>query len=245
MTGVAETHVGDVPVGACLLCQRHWKVAYMCYRNFLQQQWVWPSAISLLAMMLLLLLGSSREDSLTFDEPAHIAAGYTYLRFRDARLNYEHPPLLKMLAAIPLLRLSLHFPLSSPAWQDANNGQWETARAFFYESGNDPDHIATWARLGPIVVTVCLGLMLFLWAKQWAGPAPALLTLLLYVFSPTILAHGRLVTTDVAAAFGVTLTSLAYIPFSRSLDGDQRCSLDSRWVWGCSANFPLSCSSPI
>jgi 4-amino-4-deoxy-L-arabinose transferase-like glycosyltransferase len=174
---------------------------------------VWLAASSLLTVMLLLMLVSSWEDSLTFDEPAHIAAGYAYLRFRDARLNYEHPPLLKMLAAIPLLPLSPHFPLTSSAWQDVNNGQWETAFLFLYRSGNDPRRIGALARLGPIALTVLLGLVLFLWTRQWAGSGSALLTLFLVVFSPTILAHGRLVTTDVAAAFGVTLAGFAFIYF--------------------------------
>jgi hypothetical protein len=88
--------------------------------------------------MLLLMLGSSREDALTYDEPAHIAAGYSYLRFQDARLHPEHPPLLKMLAAAPLLMLKLHFPLTSPAWQDALNGQWETPHRFLYKADNEP-----------------------------------------------------------------------------------------------------------
>ena len=35
---------------------------------------------------------------------------------------------------------------------------------------------------------------------------------MLYVWSPTVLAHGRLVTTDVAAAFGVVLAGFAYVP---------------------------------
>jgi 4-amino-4-deoxy-L-arabinose transferase-like glycosyltransferase len=163
--------------------------------------------------MILLMLGSSWDDSLTFDEPAHIAAGYAYLKFRDARLNFEHPPLLKMLAALPLLPLSPHFPLTSSAWQDANNGQWETAQIFLYGSGNDPHRIAALARLGPIALSVLLGLVLFLWTRQWAGAGPALLTLFLFAFSPTILGHGRLVTTDVAAALGVTLAAFAFIRF--------------------------------
>jgi 4-amino-4-deoxy-L-arabinose transferase-like glycosyltransferase len=58
-----------------------------------------------------------------------------------------------------------------------------------------------------------LGLVLFVWTKHWAGAAPALLTVFLWAFSPTVLAHGRLVTTDVAAAFGVTLAGFAFIPF--------------------------------
>jgi hypothetical protein len=80
-----------------------------------------PFVCLLLMTMLLLLLGSVQEDALTSDEPAHITAGYASLRFRDARLNPEHPPLLKMLAAAPLLALQVHFALASHAWQEGLN----------------------------------------------------------------------------------------------------------------------------
>jgi hypothetical protein len=182
-------------------------------RSSLQPLLTWLAAAFLLAGMLLLMLGSSWEDSLTFDEPAHITAGYASLRFCDARLNYEHPPLLKMLAAIPLLLLSPHFPLTAPAWQEANNGQWETAFLFLYRSGNDPHRIAALAHLGPMAVTVLLGLMLFHWTRRWAGSGAAFLTLFLFVFSPTLLAHGRLVTNDVAATLGVTLSGFTFARF--------------------------------
>src|SRR5207248_2512882 len=135
----------------------------------------------------------------------HIAAGYSYLRFQDARLNPEHPPLLKMLAAAPLLMFKLHFPLTSPAWQDALNGQWETAYLFLYQADNDPHRITAQARLVPMVLTVFLGVVLFVWTQRFAGALAGILALFFYAFSPTLLAHGRLVTTDVAAACGVTL----------------------------------------
>jgi 4-amino-4-deoxy-L-arabinose transferase-like glycosyltransferase len=179
----------------------------------MQPHSLWLVAIILLVAMLCLMLGSSWEDALTFDEPPHIAAGYAYLKFRDARLNYEHPPLLKMLAALPLLPLSPQFPLTSPSWRDENNGQWETARIFLFEYGNDPHRIAALARLVPMALTAVLGLVLFMWTQAWVGTGAALMTLFLFAFSPTILAHGRLVTTDVAAAFGVTLAGLAFTPF--------------------------------
>jgi 4-amino-4-deoxy-L-arabinose transferase-like glycosyltransferase len=171
------------------------------------------AVFSLLTAMLLLMLGSSREDALTYDEPAHITAGYSYLRFQDARLNPEHPPLLKMLAAAPLLMLKLHFPLTSPAWQDALNGQWETAYLFLYKADNDPHRIAARARLVPIVFTVFLGVVLFVWTQRFAGALAGILALFFYAFSPTLLAHGRFVTTDVAAACGVTLAGFAFIHF--------------------------------
>jgi 4-amino-4-deoxy-L-arabinose transferase-like glycosyltransferase len=175
-----------------------------------------PFVCLLLMTMLLLLLGSVREEALTSDEPAHITAGDASLRFRNARLNPEHPPLLKMLAAVPLLALQLHFPLTSPAWQEGLNDQWTTAElflyAFGYAFGNYPHRIAALARLGPVSLTAMLGLVLFGWTRRWAGDTAALLTLVLYVWSPTVLAHGRLVTTDVAAAFGVVLAGFAFVP---------------------------------
>jgi 4-amino-4-deoxy-L-arabinose transferase-like glycosyltransferase len=173
----------------------------------------------LLAAMLFLMLRSVQEDALTMDEPTHITAGYTALRWRNARLNPEHPPLLKLLTALPLLPLPLNFPLTHPAWQDTIDEPWkaayqfEIAGAFLYESGNDPHRIAARARLAPIGMTVGLGILLFLWAQHFAEATAALLTLACYSFSPTILAHGRLVTTDVAAAFGVALAGCACIRF--------------------------------
>jgi 4-amino-4-deoxy-L-arabinose transferase-like glycosyltransferase len=167
-----------------------------------------------LAVMLLLMLRSVQEDALTVDEPVHITAGYAALRFRNAQLNPEHPPLLKLLAALPLLPLRLTFPLTHPAWHDELwVDQWELTDIFLYEAGNDPHQIAAWARLAPIGVTVGLGSLLFSWTRRWAGAGAALLTLVSYTFSPTLLAHGRLVTTDVAAAFGVTLAGFACIRF--------------------------------
>ena len=168
---------------------------------------------ALLLGMLLMMLGSSREDAFTSDEPPHITAGYSYLRFQDARLNPEHPPLIKMLAAAPLLTLKLQFPLTSPDWQDALNGQWEVANLFLYQTGNDPHLIAARARLVPIFLTLGLGAVLFVWTQRFAGTLAGILALFFYVFSPTLLAHGRFVTTDVAAAFGVTLAGFALIRF--------------------------------
>jgi 4-amino-4-deoxy-L-arabinose transferase-like glycosyltransferase len=163
--------------------------------------------------MLLLLLGSVREDSLTADEPAHITSGYAHLRFRDGRFNPEHPPLLKMLAAAPLLPLPLHFPRDHPAWQGGPNGVWDLMGVFLFESGHDLHRIAARARLAPIGLTVTLGLVLFLLARRWADAGTALLALGLYALSPTVLAHGRYVTTDVPAALGVTLAGLSFSRF--------------------------------
>ena len=60
-------------------------------------------AVLLLALMALLADGAARRESATFDEIAHIGAGVSYLQKQDMRMNEEHPPLAKVLAAVPLV----------------------------------------------------------------------------------------------------------------------------------------------
>jgi len=64
---------------------------------------------SLLFFVFILAISSSLGDSATSDEPPHIVAGYSYLKFHDMRLNPEHPPLAKSLAAFPLLFFKFKF----------------------------------------------------------------------------------------------------------------------------------------
>lgn len=60
-------------------------------------------AVALLVLMAVLAGGAALRESVTFDEVAHIGAGVSYLQKFDLRLNEEHPPLPKILAALPLV----------------------------------------------------------------------------------------------------------------------------------------------
>ena len=83
---------------------------------------------------------SIKDDSLTMDELAHLPAGYSYLTQKDMRLNPEHPPLIKDLAAIPLLFIkNITFPAEIKAWREDVNGQWDFGNYFLYQS--QPSHI--------------------------------------------------------------------------------------------------------
>src|SRR5450631_2200887 len=53
---------------------------------------------------------SIRQQSLSWDEDDHLYAGYMSLTQRDFGMNPEHPPLVKALAALPLLPMHLHAP---------------------------------------------------------------------------------------------------------------------------------------
>ena len=173
-------------------------------------------AVLLLVIVFLLSFFGMKGDSATMDEMSHIPAGYSYLTQKDFRINPEHPPLVKDLSAVPLLFLDLNFPEDHTSWTQGTNEQWTFGSQFLYYSGNNPDQIIFWARIPMILLLIFLGWFIFRWAKELAGNKVALFVLTLFSFSPTFLAHGRLVTTDVAAALGVVMASYFWIKFLRN-----------------------------
>ena len=173
-------------------------------------------ACALLGIMLILAVASMWNDSVIMDESPHIAAGYSYLKYKDMRLNPEHPPLIKDIAALPLQFMDLKFPNDGKAWKENINDQWVLGSQFLYESGNNPDKIIFWGRIGPILIMLLLGFYIFKWTLEEFGDKTALMALTLYVFSPTILAHGRFVTTDIGATAGIFISIYYFVKFLRN-----------------------------
>jgi len=169
-------------------------------------------AAFLLTFVFFISFFSMKDDSVTMDEVAHLPAGYSYLTQKDMRLNPEHPPLIKDLAALPLFFIkNINFPSDIKAWQEDINGQWDFGFNFLYQSGNPVDKMIFWARIPMILILVLLGFYIFKWTKELFGNKAALLALFLFSFSPTFLAHGRLVTTDVGAAAGVFIATYYFL----------------------------------
>ncbi|MEK9170407.1 MAG: glycosyltransferase family 39 protein, partial [Patescibacteria group bacterium] len=158
------------------------------------------------------MINAAYTDSAIFDETAHIVAGYTYLKHFDYRFNPEHPPLVKMIAAIPLLFQKLNFPTDKDYWNGLNE-QWTAGSQFLYKSGNDADKIIFSSRIGPIFLALLLILFIYLWARKLVGRWWALFPAFLFAFSPLVLAHGHYVTTDIGASFGIFICIYAFINF--------------------------------
>jgi hypothetical protein len=175
---------------------------------------------ALLAVMFFTAVFSMKDDALTFDELSHIPAGYSYLTQQDYRINPEHPPLIKDWAAAPLLALDLNFPSEHSTWKQEQGPIWwlqfDFGTQFLFKSGNPADKIIFLARMQMILLLTFLGAFIFFWTRQLAGNKPALMALTLFSFSPTFLAHGRFVTTDIAAALGVVLATYFWLKFLKN-----------------------------
>jgi 4-amino-4-deoxy-L-arabinose transferase-like glycosyltransferase len=174
------------------------------------------------------------QKSLTNDEKYHIPAGYYHLAFGDFHLNPEHPPLIKMVAAVPLLFLRPAAP--SPTLNPNENPVLQGHDAFqaFWDANPEKfESIAFWARVPMIALTLLFGIVLFAYTRYLAGGLAAALAVLMFSFEPTILAHGRIVQTDAPAAFAYLLF---FFTWQRLID---RSSLRRACEFGLAAGFAL------
>ena len=167
----------------------------------------------LLGLMFGLGVTSMAHDSAIADEVAHIPAAYSYLHFGDYRLNPEHPPLIKDLAAAPLQFLPLSFPTTTTAWTKDVNNQWIVGRHFLYYDGNNASQILFYSRLPILILAIVFGAVFYEVARRKFGVAVGLLSVFFYSLDPNILAHARYVTTDIGAAATIFIAIVCFVNF--------------------------------
>ena len=134
--------------------------------------------------------------SMTYDEGAHLYAGYQHWTARDFGVNPEHPPLVKLVAAAPLLGIPIK-PSTPPRFlflvEQYVGGQQMLAQ-------NGDYRLLTRGRIAASLFTLTLALFVFAAGWEMFGPPTGLLALALFTFEPTVLAHGALITTDMGVA---------------------------------------------
>ncbi len=130
-----------------------------------------------------------RTQSLTYDEPVHIAEGLNAWRHGRFEQYNDHPPLARLWFTLPLL---------NPNWQidvEKLPDSFHITRI-----APDPEALAWRAR----AMNLLLGLFLAMWvwraADRLLSCGAANFALALFVFSPSLIAHFSIAATDGAAA---------------------------------------------
>lgn len=147
----------------------------------------------LLAVFAAELLLSVRQNSQTFDESVHLYAGYSYWKRGDFGINPEHPPFIKLVAALPLLPSRL--PVQPPPEIFFRAAGGSGGIQFLYS--HDADALLFRARAAASVFALALALLVFFAAREMFGRMAAILALFVFILEPVILGHAPLVTTDV------------------------------------------------
>ncbi len=184
-------------------------------RSFLERQAPWLAALALV-LMGVLAGGAALRESMTVDEPTHLAAGVSYLQKLDMRMNVEHPPFAKVLAGLPLVLRGVAVDYQAYSWTFAAGnplraylaqwpfGHWTVTR------WNDEATTLAWARFPMLLLTLGLGTLLYVYGSRLGGRTGGLLCACVFACTPAFLAFGPLVVTDIALTFFAVLATWTF-----------------------------------
>lgn len=161
----------------------------------------------LLCLMAVNLIGQILRKSITADEIVLISAGYYHLAAGEFHLVYEHPPLCKILSALPLLLIQpTEFDRARLAPNEKPIDRAADYTASFWTDNRERfETICFWARVPMIALTLGLGVLIFAFGRELFGERAGLFAVALFSLEPLVLAHGRVVQTDIPGAFGLLL----------------------------------------
>ncbi len=162
----------------------------------------------LLVVVAVLCASSARIDSATVDEPAHLAAGMIELSHGFLSFYHGQLPLMNSISAMPLFLSGYRIP---DGWRNGPD-EWSVGRNFIYRSGHDAHRLLFLARLPAILLFLGLCIAVYAFVLQqtgsgWWAFAAAVLT----GFCPNLMAHGRLVTVDLAVTFFAFVAAVALL----------------------------------
>jgi 4-amino-4-deoxy-L-arabinose transferase-like glycosyltransferase len=147
----------------------------------------------------------ARTQSFVFDEPLHISTGLDAWRYGRFDLVLEHPPLGHLLPTLPIA-----FGKWDITWADP------VKKGILVTAMTDPVPMAMRVRLVNVALGVFLGVLLWFAARSIFSEGAANLVLALFAFSPSLIAHFSMVTTDGVATLMVFLTAIQLLRWRRS-----------------------------
>ena len=158
----------------------------------------WAGAVCVVLIAYVVGAWGSTASSATFDEGAHLVGGYLHWTVGQARIHTENGRLSQAVAALPLLAMKLRgVETGSAAWKSAD--VFLLGREFLYLRGNDAGLMLLLGRAAIGVLTVGTGLMVYGWSRRLFGRGAGLFSAAVFCWSPLVLAHGFLATSDMAA----------------------------------------------
>lgn len=181
----------------------------------------WLLAAALTGAFLWQMLAVTNREVITNDEGFHTYAGYRYWQCGDFGVNPEHPPLAKMVAVLVLRIAKIPAPSGAcPVVSTAKGSGYADSAEWLYNSsgpsaGAKIDRVIPMARRGMATFSLLLALTVFFFTRRMFGDVSALISLTLIAFEPTLVAHGSLVTTDMALSATSLLAVASFFLFHR------------------------------
>jgi hypothetical protein len=221
----------------------------------------WLIPVLAAALFFILSQSGAAGKSAAYDEPIHLLAGMRILQEGDHEFNHEHPPLMKALAALPVLASGASTPLDPWTYENEYD-EWPLSHNWMYH-GNDGDRLLRLGR-APIAmsgVLLCLGVA-WVARRLTSGDRPgggmrgqgdrithgmlaAAAAVLLFAVEPNLLAHGSMITTDMGMSLFFFATVVAFWLYltTRARGWLVVCGL--LWGFGLLAKFSSVLTGPV
>lgn len=158
------------------------------------------AAVTVLTLIACVRVASThRVFSEILDEPAHLAAGYQWFD-GTYRIDPTHPPLARVLGALPL-RFGDFPEVEGTDLVNAGND-------LLYHGDRYEKTLAR-TRLGNLLLLAIACVATALWARRVTSPAVAIIAVALLTTLPPVLGHAGVLTTDLAVLAAIPLSLLA------------------------------------
>jgi len=189
----------------------------------MQQKHLTTGAVCLLLLIMVVEVAlSTRQQSLSWDEGDHIYSGYMNWIHGEYSLNPEHPPLVKLVATLPLLPLDLK--VAPRQGRYFKSEAYYGGRELLFRNGPQnggrysADTLLFRIHMTVLVFGLTLAVLLFFAAREMFGVTAGLVAMALFVFDPTILTNAPYVTTDIGAACGFFATVYTFYRFVKLMN---------------------------
>lgn len=146
-----------------------------------------------------------RTQSLTYDEPAHIIAGIDAWQHGRFEQWNDHPPLGRLWLTLPMARVNSEF-----AWQKLPTGY----RVMAMQPG--PEEFAQRTRPMNTLLGLALGVALWFATRRLFSEGAANVALALFVFTPSLIAHYSVATTDGIGTLFIFLAAFQLVRWRHS-----------------------------
>ena len=143
------------------------------------------------------------HDSLTVDEPVYIGAGYTGLTEQDLRINFEHPPLPKLVAAVPAVVFGDVSVSKETFWDEGDTVPF--VYTVIDANRDDLQGLVFLFRVVPVLEGAAIGVLLYLIGRSLFGWRAGLVSAALWLTSPLAVGFGHLNGLDIPGALALLL----------------------------------------
>lgn len=170
------------------------------------------AALALVALAVARIAATYHVFNQAYDEPAHIACGMEWLDKGTFKMEPQHPPLPRVMAALGPYLAGLRLPEVGYVGGNKANGYdfYGAGNQILYARGQYQRNL-TLARLGTLPFFVLAAWVTFLWTRSLLGDWPAVLAVFLLTMLPTVLGYSTLAYVDPALMAFLPAALLAFV----------------------------------